>query len=266
MIDTDAWRSRICIFWYIVLIDITFHLLLANTKLPAILVIAALRQLGWQGASESVLYGMDLWLNIAVRIVEFAVMVYWLKRPGRSVLSEFGFRKEDVGRGIAAGVMISVVLGGGFFLAELIVSKWANVSLVAKLGFAGTQVHERAPLYIVSFLLAGCGSAAFFEDVLFVGLLFGALRKRFSLPTAFSLALGHFVAAHIIMNLLSGAGASDVLKVLVDNYPQILIWVAGGALFISLYARFKTLIPSMIVHFVGNLIMFLSGFFFEVTG
>ncbi len=263
----DTWQSRICIFWYIVLVDLVLHLILSNTDLPAVLVLTVLRglygpdlmaALGEEGVT-SILHGVHLWLNIAIRALEFAVMLYWLERPAGSVLSEFGLNKERAGRGALAGIVISVVLGGGFFLLHFCMLKWGKKDLVAELGLAGRKPHELSAFYQISYVCAGGLSAAFFEDVIFVGLLFGALRKRFPLPAAFGLALGHFIAAHAVMNLLLATDAASFSDLLAKNAQQIMIWVVGGTMFLTLYSVFKSLIPSMIVHCVGNLLIFYAG-------
>jgi membrane protease YdiL (CAAX protease family) len=270
-VKEDTWQKRICIFWYIVLVDLALHFFLSNTDLPAVLVLTALRSLHGSDLSflgqadlDSIVFGIRLWLNIAIRVFEFGVMLHWLGRPAGSILSEFGLNRESAGRGVIAGLVVSLVLGGGFFLWQFILSRCCDFSLVHKLGLSGKKLYEQTMFYQISYVFAGGLSAAFFEDIIFVGLLFGALRKRFGLLAAFALALGHFVAAHAVMNLLLAADISAPSRILgPENLRQFVIWTLGGSIFLTLYAVFRTLIPSMIFHCVGNLLIFFTGFWFE---
>jgi membrane protease YdiL (CAAX protease family) len=263
----DTWQSRLCIFWYIVLVDLALHFIFSNTELPAVLALSALRWvygpdvefvLGKETIT-GILYGVHLWLNIAVRAFEFSVMLYWLDRRAGSVLSEFGLSREKAGRGALAGIVTGVALGGGFFLLHFCLLKWGGTDLIKKLGLAGRAKYELTGFYQVSYIFAGGLAAAFFEDVIFLGLLFGALRKRLSLGAAFGLTLAHFIVAHAVMNLLLPSEAATFAALLKAHAPQILIWTVGGTVFLTLYAVFESLVPSMIVHCVGNLLIFYAG-------
>ncbi len=253
--DTKTdWTRKLWVFWYIVLVDIAagFFLSLSPSSFLLGLMINKI-PLG----PESVERSLELWLTIIIRAFEFSVMIYWLGRPPKDVMQDFGLRKGFWARGIAAGAVAALVLGGGFFLCPAVL-RWAGWSPAEYLGLAGEQAHEVTAVYRFSYIAAACVAGPFFEDVFFVGLLFGALRRRFRLPVAFVLALVCFVTAHILVNLLPAMPGGTFWEVMKQTLPQIIIWTAGGALFIGLYAKFRTLLPGMIVHGIGNMLIFCS--------
>lgn len=245
--------QRLLVFWYIVLVDIAagFFLSLSPSSFLLGLLINKL-PLGPASVERS----LELWLIIIIRAFEFSVMIRWLGRPPKDVLSDFGLQKGLWVRGLATGTIAALVLGGGFILCNAVLSRWAGWSPAEHLGLSGEQTRETIILYRFSYIAAACVAAPFFEDVFFVGLLFSALRSRFRLPAAFILALGCFVAAHILVNLLPAMSGGAFWEVIKEARPQIIKWTAGGALFIGLYARFKTLLPGMVVHGIGNAVIF----------
>ncbi len=251
----NDWTRRLWVFWYIVLVDVAAGFLLSLS--PSSLLLGLMINKMPLG-SESVEHSLHLWLTVIVRVFEFSVMIYWLGRPPKDVLSEFGFRKGMWGRGIAAGAVVALVLGGGFLLCNAVLSRWAGWSPAEYLGLAAGQEYKTMHVYRFSYIAAACVAGPFFEDIFFVGLLFGALRSRFRLPGAFVHTLICFVTAHILVNLLPAMPGGTFWEVMKQALPQIVIWTAGGALFIGLYAKFRTLLPGMIVHGIGNMLIFCS--------
>ena len=249
----NNWTQKLWIFWYIVLVDVAagFFLSLSPSSFLLGLLINKI-PLG----PESVERSLALWLTVIIRAFEFSVMTYWLGRSPRDTLSEFGLRKGLWARGLGAGAIVALVLGGGFFLGNAILSRWAGWSPAEYLGLAGGQAHEVAAIYRFSYIAAACVAGPFFEDIFFVGLLLGALRSRFRLPGAFVLALLCFVAAHVMVNLLPVMSGYTLSQAAKQALPQSVIWTAGGTLFMGLYARFRTLLPGMIVHGIGNALIF----------
>lgn len=241
------------VFWYIVLVDIAAGLFLSLAP-SSLLLGLMLNQIPL--GPESVERSLDLWLTVIIRAFEFSVMIYWLGGPARDTLSEFGLRKGLWARGLATGAIVAFVLAGGFFLGNAILSRWAGWSPVEYLGLTTPQTYETAPIYRFSYIAAACAAGPFFEEIFFVGLLFGALRGRFRLPAAFVLALVCFVAAHVAVNLLPAMSSGTFPEVVKQALPQIVIWIAGGTLSLGLYARFRTLLPGMIVHGIGNALIF----------
>ncbi len=251
----NNWTQRLWVFWYIVLVDVaaSFFLSLSPSSFLLGLLINKI-PLG----PESVERSLELWLTIITRVFEFSVMIYWLGHPPKDVLSEFGLRKGLWARGLATGTVAALVLGGGFFLGNAVLSRWAGWSPSEYLGLTAGKIHEIAAVYRFSYIAVACVAGPFFEEIFFVGLLFGALRSRFRLPWAFVSALVCFVAAHILVNLLPAMPDGTFWEVMKQAGPQIIIWTAGGTLSLGLYARFRTLLPGMIVHGAANMLIFYS--------
>ncbi len=266
---SDAWKLNLCVFWYIVFLDIAARAFLSCAPVPILIwmaigklpqgseilqMLAGTSRVGIRAFDQSV----NLWITLILRAFEFGVMITWLRVPVRCLLSDFGFRKDAWRAGLRTGAVFCVALGGGFLLTSAILSRAAGWNLIDALGIGNRQPFEIAGLYRLSYMIVACLAGPFFEDIFFIGLLFAALRNRFALRVAFPVVLLHFIAAHILTNLLPAglAGPGAIANAL----PQLLIWCAGGSLFIGLYARYKTLLPSMMVHAVGNALMFWCGF------
>ena len=97
-----------------------------------------------------------------------------------------------------------------------------------------------AVLYILTMLLVG-----FLEEVIFRGLLFGAMKKD-SLKAAVIVSSLTFGMGHII-NLFNGSGAE-----LLPNILQVVYAAATGFMLVMLYLRTKSLIVPIVFHGVFN--------------
>jgi membrane protease YdiL (CAAX protease family) len=97
-------------------------------------------------------------------------------------------------------------------------------------------------LYILSMFCVG-----FLEEVIFRGLLFGAMRKE-NLTSAIIVSSVTFGIGHIV-NLFNGSGAA-----LIPNLLQVVYATAAGFMFVMMYYRSKSLILCIAAHGFFNAI------------
>ena len=112
------------------------------------------------------------------------------------------------------------------------------VMLTANLwhGVALSYGPLEALLYILSMLCVG-----FLEEIIFRGLLFGAMREDSPVAAVIVSSLT-FGIGHII-NLLNGSGAE-----LLSNLLQVVYATAAGFMFVMIFLKTKSLLGCIIVH------------------
>ena len=116
--------------------------------------------------------------------------------------------------------------------------------LTANLWF-GVTLHYgvvETVLYILSMFCVG-----FLEEVIFRGLLFGAMKKE-NLTSAIIVSSVTFGIGHIV-NLFNGSGAE-----LIPNLLQVVYATAAGFMFVMMYYRSKSLIVCIVAHGLFNAI------------
>ena len=116
------------------------------------------------------------------------------------------------------------------------------VMLTANLWFGVTL--NCGPLETALYILTMFG-VGFLEEVIFRGLLFGAMRKD-NLMIAVVVSSITFGMGHII-NLINGSGAE-----LIPNLLQVVYAIAIGFAFVMIYCRTKSLIPCILTHSIFN--------------
>ncbi len=97
-------------------------------------------------------------------------------------------------------------------------------------------------LYILSMFCVG-----FLEEVIFRGLLFGAMKKE-NLTSAIIVSSVTFGIGHIV-NLFNGSGAA-----LIPNLLQVVYATAAGFMFVMMYYRSKSLVVCIAAHGLFNAI------------
>ena len=97
-------------------------------------------------------------------------------------------------------------------------------------------------LYILSMFCVG-----FLEEVIFRGLLFGAMKKE-NLTSAIIISSVTFGIGHIV-NLFNGSGAA-----LIPNLLQVVYATAAGFMFVMMYYRSKSLVVCIAAHGLFNAI------------
>ena len=117
-------------------------------------------------------------------------------------------------------------------LVMLTVNLWYGVTM--NYGIAETL------LYILSMLCVG-----FLEEVIFRGLLFGAMRKD-SEKAAIIVSSLTFGIGHII-NLINGSGAE-----LIPNLLQVIYATAAGFMFVMIYLKTDSLLVCIAAHGIFN--------------
>ena len=155
----------------------------------------------------------------------------------------------------------------------LFVFAWKN-SLMSELGLCLAKVPKRTMLYYVPLLILltvnlWCGitvnasipesvlyvltmlCVGFLEEVIFRGLLFGAMKKD-GLRLAVIVSSLSFGIGHII-NLFNGSGAE-----LLPNLLQVVYATAVGFMFVMIYLKTKSLIVCILTHGIFNSLSIIS--------
>ena len=149
----------------------------------------------------------------------------------------------------AVAVLYTVVLRGSGLAAE------AAQRIAPKLGDFG--VANPASYLLLVLLLSFVHS--FLEEYYFRWFIFGALRRRAGLPTAYALSSLAFMAHHVIViATYLGAQESPLIALLSAGVA------AGGLFWAWLYQRTGSLLAPWLSHVVGDLAI--MGIGYDLTG
>lgn len=148
----------------------------------------------------------------------------WIKRNNH--LTKYGICKTDV------------PAKKYLYYIPLLVIASCNLWFGIKMNFSAGETV----LYVGSMLFIG-----FLEELIFRGFLFKAMSKD-NIKSAIIVSSVTFGIGHIV-NLINGSGA-DFLS----NMLQIFYAVAFGFLFVILFRRGKSLLPSIITHSAINML------------
>ncbi len=168
--------------------------------------------------SESI--GIGKIITVPLLILMTAVLYFWMR--GQGLKGEFGLCKFQ-GK-----------LSDYLWFAPLMVLLTVNLWHGVRMNFSPLETA----LYIASMLLVG-----FLEEVIFRGLLFGAMRPN-GIKSAFLVSSLTFGIGHIV-NLLNGA---EFLPTLL----QVFYAVAIGFLFTLIFYKGKSLWPCILTHSIFN--------------
>lgn len=188
----------------------------------AILWIGAYCVLMSVGDSLSQSLGTEKSVTLPVAVALSAVILLFIKKNGLS--EKYGLCRPRLK---ASSVLFYVPL-----LILLTVNLWHGVAFNLT---AGETV-----LYILTMLLVG-----FLEEVIFRGLLFGAMKKD-SLKAAVIVSSVTFGMGHII-NLINGSGAEFL-----PNILQVIYATATGFMLVMLYLKTESLIVAVAFHGAFN--------------
>lgn len=174
------------------------------------------------GDNLSVLIGIEKLATLPLALLLTAAITVFLWK--NSLFAEYGLCKRKTPlRSVAFYLPLLLLLSANL---------WFGVRM--NLGALETV------LYIASMLLVG-----FLEEVIFRGLLFGAMREE-TPRAAIIVSSVTFGIGHII-NLINGSGAE-----LIPNVLQVVYATAAGFMFVMLYLKTKSLIPCIITHGLFN--------------
>ena len=174
------------------------------------------------GDSLSAVIGVEKSVTLAVGLLLSAILLIFLYKHGLFV--KYGLcRPKTPTRSMLFYAPILVMLT---------VNLWYGVTM--NYGIAETL------LYILSMLCVG-----FLEEVIFRGLLFGAMRKD-SEKAAIIVSSLTFGIGHII-NLINGSGAE-----LIPNLLQVIYATAAGFMFVMIYLKTDSLLVCIAAHGIFN--------------
>ena len=176
------------------------------------------------GDALSEAIGVQKVITLPIAIGLCALLFFFLKKNG--LCGEYGLCRPRA----SARAML-------YYLPVL-------VMLTANLWFGVTL--NCGPLETVLYILTMFG-VGFLEEVIFRGLLFGAMRKN-NLTVAVVVSSITFGMGHII-NLINGSGAE-----LIPNLLQVVYATAAGLMFVMLYYRSGSLIVCIAAHGLFNAI------------
>ncbi|MBI4776512.1 MAG: CPBP family intramembrane metalloprotease [Deltaproteobacteria bacterium] len=144
---------------------------------------------------------------------------------------QIGFQKETWKRGVRLGVAWSLVLGGAAATALVVIH--LACGRLPRL-FPADSVWFRLPWPGMGYLLVAVMLSPFVEELVFRGLLYGALRKRFSVWVVVILTATLFAAVHGI------------------SPARIVPAVFGGALCALSFEHSRSLWTPIVIHVSGN--------------
>ncbi|GAB4266517.1 MAG: hypothetical protein Kow0092_19470 [Deferrisomatales bacterium] len=174
-----------------------------------------------------------LWRTGALRLAETGGLFAYWRRRGRP-LAHLGLTGATARRGVVVGAGLAASLGAAAGLAEGI-GRWAaGASLLAHL--AGPRLPSGE---LLALLAVGGVVGPAFEELLFRGILYGALRTRWGPAASTAAVTALFAAAH--------AGSA----------PVPWVQAVGGVVFCVAYERSGSLWAPWIVHATGNGALFL---------
>lgn len=174
------------------------------------------------GDALSAVVGIEKSVTLAIGLLLSVALFWFLKRNGLARM--YGFCRP---KGSARTMLYYIPLA--FMLSA---NLWYGVRW--NLGVLETV------LYILSMLCVG-----FLEEVIFRGLLFGAMRKE-NLKAAIIVSSVTFGIGHII-NLVNGSGAD-----LLPNLLQIVYATAAGFMFVMICYKTESILVCIAAHGVFN--------------
>ncbi len=183
--------------------------------------------------------GLLLMANSLFRDVAAAgLVIYWVKRRFKEPLSHIGLTAKNLFKNIAVGVLsylalLPVLLGSIFIVAMIaqIFSYEPPPQMVVQLYLKESQ---NASLVFFTFFVAIAGPAI--EEIFFRGFAYQAFRARFGVRFAIVVTAGIFALLHWHLAAF------------------LPIFILGLCLS-SLYEKTGSLVPSMTLHMIHNLIM-----------
>lgn len=177
-----------------------------------------------------------------LRLFDIALcLIYW-RANGRS-LADLGLRGPRVWRGLAIGVLWSLACGAAVVVVETTSRLSAHRSFLHLLSAAPRSLGDLALLLVVGGLVG-----PLFEELLFRGILYGGLRKRFG-P----------LASTAVVSLLFASAHAMTTRVPV-------VQAAGGLLFCAAYEVSRSLWAPLILHCTGNLAIFFLPLLLPLVG
>jgi CAAX protease family protein len=194
-----------------------------------------------QAANSAVLNALTWpWSNLFFLPMLVLARQHLLRPAGLGLRETWGFTLEPGSRGRLAPV-VALLVGVG------LLGDWVAGLVTARFGSTGhwTEWFDEDLVWgvggdVALGILSAVVAAPFFEEIVFRGLLFATLRRRFGVISA---ALG----SAIVFAVLHGYGWAGLLSVL---------W--SGALWAWSYERTRSLVPGMLAHAAVNLLATLS--------
>ncbi len=172
------------------------------------------------------------WAGV-LRASETVVLGLWWRARGWT-LAGLGLRGPAGRQGLVAGVKVSLGLALAVAAVEAAARLTTGTSALAALAGRPARGAELAAL-----LAVGVAVGPLFEEILFRGVLYGGLRKRWGPAAATGVVTLLFALAHL--------GTTPV------PWTQAL----GGILFCAAYEVSGSLWAPLIVHGAGNLALFM---------
>ncbi len=176
------------------------------------------------GDSLSNTIGIQKAITLPVALLLSMLLFVFLKK--NHLCEEYGLCRSNVS---AASMLYYLPV-----LLMLSANLWFGVTL--NYGIVETV------LYILSMFCVG-----FLEEVIFRGLLFGAMKKE-NLTSAIIVSSVTFGIGHIV-NLFNGSGVA-----LISNLLQVVYATAAGFMFVMMYYRSKSLVVCIAAHGLFNAI------------
>ena len=174
------------------------------------------------GDGLSSLLGVEKSITLALGLLLSLLLLLFLKK--NDLLCDFGLCKSSA----SAKSML--------FYIPLVLMLCVNIMFGMRLNYGILETI----LYILTMFCVG-----FHEEVIFRGLLFGAMKennfKAAVIVSSLTFGIGH------IINLVNGSGAD-----LISNLLQVVYATAAGFMFVMMYCNEGSLIPCIVAHGLFN--------------
>ena len=172
----------------------------------------------------------------------FLIFVFYNKYRSIDCVKECGLKTKVSAKNVLLAILISFIAVAGFINFVGVFAK-----LVGLMGFkeGGRSIPINTPAWLIVNVVITAVIPAFFEEIIFRGMIFNGLKKC-GLFVAVALSSLFFMLEHL--SLYSFV------------YPIIM-----GIVFCLIYNKTKSIVYTMITHFCNNFIVILIDYFNETT-
>lgn len=173
-----------------------------------------------------------LWRIALVRAVEIICVYGWLSFRGYS-LASFGLTGARAKKGVLVGLALSALFAAGAAGAEFVFALTGKGSFLQLVSGPRVSASAVAPLAVAAIIVG-----PFFEELIFRGVLYGALRRVLGVLPALMAVTALFALAHAVGGHIPWVQA------------------VGGIAFVFALEKSGSLWAPFTVHALGNLALF----------
>lgn len=237
-----SWLSRHPWVSLVILVILMLFCLIGGRKLVEVISLA--------GVVVNPIIETAIGMTVGI-IFFFGVVPYVLGLPHRRMslreyLHAIGLRRpQSISKLVVVTLPCIVILFSSWLLASFI---YNQLFLGGDLAFFGSQLLDTSRALPPQNWSMVTAIGSIFEEVLLRGIFLAMLLDRHSERESIVLSAGAFGGIHIL-NLLNGPPTTELL---VGVFAQILWCTSYGLFYGYLFIKTRSLIPCMVMHYVGN--------------